>query len=166
MKNIIILTILLFSASSIASTETDTRLWFVGAGNNAEELAPSTSWSLGFIGENNGEYWWGFDIAGEGYSLDSTYNQNEDLDSALSLNFMWGKEISENFILLGVIGARDKTSECESQSYLGYQCYADSDPDVSYGVNYGIHSIYQFEKMTLGLRLTGESSQLTLGFKY
>lgn len=149
----------------MASTVADSRIFLLGAGTNSEDLAPSTSWSLGFIGKND-DSWWGLDIAGEGYSLDSTYNQNEDVDSGFSLNLLWGKEVSENIILMGLLGARDKSSDCDAQSYIGYQCYADSEPEVSYGINYGLQGIYQLDSFTLGLRLTGESSQLTLGFKY
>jgi|SaaInl5LU_22_DNA_1037371.scaffolds.fasta_scaffold27240_4 hypothetical protein len=165
MRKLIFLICLIVSVPSIANTVEDTRVFLVGAGTNSNDLAPSTSWSVGFIGKTN-DSWWGVDLAGEGYSLDSTYNQDEDLDSALSLNVMWGKEITENFILMGVLGARDKASECNSQSYIGFQCYADSEPEVSYGINYGINAIYMFEKITLGTRITGESSQLTFGYKY
>lgn len=166
------LLLLLFSGLTQAQDVQNARIFYGGVGSNSEEFAPSAAWSIGgiFFTET---YLWGADLAGEGYSLDSTYGQNEATESALSLNLLWGKQISRNFSLLGLIGVRDETSECQQQSFLGFQCYADEDPEVSYTVNYGVHAIYTVssyqlfrKEFSLGLRVTGESTQLTLGFTY
>jgi hypothetical protein len=162
LKNLFFFLVIATSASEVFSNEGQI---YIGTGSNSEDIASSTAWTIGFIG-TSGNNNWGLDLSGEGYSLDSTYNQDEAITSALSVNALWGKPVSENLIVMGLLGFRDDSQECSAQSYIGYQCYADAEPDASYAINYGIHMIYTFESYSLGFRATGESQQFTLGFNY
>ena len=52
------------------------------------------------------------------------------------------------------------------KSYLGYQCYADRDPDKEYTVNYGVMATYSYKRAVFGVRATGESVQLLIGTRF
>ena len=65
----------------------DTSLIYFGLGQGDDSdpyASDSTPWAIGFmVRDINGSY--GFDIAGEGTMLDSTYGQNEAIDQGLSI---------------------------------------------------------------------------------
>ena len=74
----------------------DTSLIYFGLGQGDDSdpyASDSTPWAIGFmVRDVNGSY--GFDIAGEGTMLDSTYGQNEAIDQGLSYNFIAARKIS------------------------------------------------------------------------
>lgn len=63
-------------------------------------------------------------------------------------------------------GAIETSQKCARQSYIGFQCYADAEPESSYDFNYGVFGIYHIGNFALGARITGESQQLTSGFSF
>lgn len=112
---------------------------------------------------------WGLDFGREGTKLDSTWGQDNAVKQASSYNFLIGRNIgrSENsrFDAVLILGMREKTASCPS-SYLGYQCYADSSPDVTHGFNYGAVLSLTYRSILLGLRVTGESKQALVGYRF
>ena len=112
---------------------------------------------------------YGFDIAREGTMLDSTYGKNNSVRSGTSYNALVGLNLSKSdysrFDVALLIGAREKTKSCPS-SYLGYQCYANTDPDSTYTVNYGLVATGTYKSVLLGARVTGESAQAMLGLRF
>ena len=112
----------------------------------------------------------GFDIAGEGTMLDSTYGGYDDLAQGTSYNFLYGADISQSKndkIHIGLIfGFIETEADCPD-SYIGYQCYADAEPDYEYDFNGGGFLNYSInQSLNLGLRATSNSTQVTFGFKF
>jgi hypothetical protein len=62
-------------------------------------------------------------------------------------------------------GMRNKGQYCPD-SYLGYECYADQDPNVTYAFNYGAMLHLAFRKAAIGARASGESLQLMFGIAF
>ncbi|WP_415392214.1 hypothetical protein [Paracoccus sp. SJTW-4] len=60
---------------------------------------------------------------------------------------------------------REAAADCPD-SYLGFQCYADTDPDTDYKGNFGGVLTVSVDRLTLGLRATGESTQMVAGFRF
>ena len=69
-------------------------------------------------------------------------------------------------ILAGII---EQSSECPS-SYSGYNCYYSSyynnRADYEYTFNYGLVLHASFDRVTFGVRATGESTQIIFGFNF
>jgi hypothetical protein len=111
----------------------------------------------------------GFDIAGEGTKLDSTYGRVNNVAQALSFNALIGTKLasvgSVRVDVAGLVGARQKSQSCPA-SYLGYQCYADRAPDVVYTLNYGAVVTLGYRRLLVGARVTGESTQAMLGIRF
>lgn len=111
----------------------------------------------------------GFDIAGEGTMLDSTWGRDERPKRGTSYNFLLGRNMVDSgrfradaALLLGV---RESAKDCPD-SYLGWRCYADRDPETDYKGNFGGLLTFSFDKLTLGLRATGESAQMLAGLRF
>lgn len=176
-RSFVLLILCLFSGAVSAQeapeqspTSNSAGLVLLGVGSNADDddySSDSTAWSLGYLAPNSGSgYRWGFDISGEGTLLDSTYNQNEAIDSGFSFNLLVGGDVASNFSAGVLLGAIETSQDCARQSYIGFQCYADEDPESSYDFNYGVFGIYHIGGVALGARITGESQQLTIGFSF
>ena len=147
-------------------------LFYVGIGSasGGDDENDDTTWSIGILADMENDSILGFDIAGEGTMLDSTYGGYDDLAQGVSYNFLYGIDISENkdnkFHVGVILGFIEEEADCPD-SFLGYQCYADQPPDYEYGFNGGGFATYSIDKnINLGLRATSNSTQLTLGFKY
>ena len=158
--------IAILSFASMSSAE-NTLYFGMGQGKAATDMQNGENpWSLGFISNSTG---FGLDIAGEGTVLDSTYNQDEEPNRAMSYNLIVARNLSEGGLFdidAGLlVGIREITKDCPG-SYLGYACYADMMPDREFDINYGAVVFISFDKFLVGARVTGESSQVTLGFKY
>lgn len=110
----------------------------------------------------------GFDLAGEGTVLDSTWGGNN-LDQALSVNLLIGRNIfwRSNMRIDGavILGFRETFSDCPD-SFLGYQCYAGTPPETEYDWNYGVLVTMSLEQFTIGVRVTGESTQVIAGIRF
>jgi hypothetical protein len=147
---------------------------FFGSGSAEAGPASATSnkspFAIGYLNlSNSRDSVWGFDIGGEGTKLDSTWGQNNAVKQANSFNLIAGRNIgkSENsrYDLAAIVGFRHKTSSCPS-SYLGYQCYANTEPKTSYAFNYGLTLTWSYKNLMLGVRATGESKQALVGIRY
>ena len=111
---------------------------------------------------------YGLDLAGEGTMLDSTFGQDS-LSQALSFNFLLGSNLYDNGTIrvdaAGILGIRETFADCPD-SFLGFQCYADTPPSTEYDVNYGALLTVSYERVSFGVRITGESTQAVLGLKF
>jgi hypothetical protein len=139
------------------------------SGERIEQKVDDNPFSFGVIHKPFGrEYNLGIDVAGEGVFLDSTYGQDS-LKQAMSVNLLVGTKLSENanWRLDGslIIGARQSVSDCPD-SNVEYQCYQDRAPDTEHKFNGGVLLMFSFEKLALGIRGTGESTQALVGFKF
>tara|TARA_B100000609_G_C16980136_1_gene313398 strand:- start:216 stop:659 length:444 start_codon:yes stop_codon:yes gene_type:complete len=142
----------------------------VGSASGGEDENDDTPWSIGILADIGNDSVIGFDIAGEGTMLDSTYGGYDDLAQGTSYNFLYGADISQSKndkIHIGLIfGFIETEADCPD-SYIGYQCYADQDPDYEHEFNGGGFLTYSLnESINLGLRATKHSTMLTLGIKY
>ena len=143
------------------------------SGGSAETASATvngdTPMSIGYLALRDEGAFFGFDIGAEGTVLDSTYSQTNKPNQAYSFNVILGTNISEQgkhrFDVGAIAGIREKTKDCPS-SYLGYACYANTKPDTQYTANFGALITYSYDKLTIGLRATGESTQLLLGVKF
>lgn len=129
----------------------------------------SMPFAIGFLHQRqSSNLVFGFDIAGEGTMLDSTWG-GEELRQAVSFNLLLGGNVaqSDRFRLDAavLVGMRETFADCPD-SYLGYQCYADTAPDTEYDVNFGALVGVSFDSVMLGLRATGESTQAVVGFRF
>ncbi|SIP99019.1 hypothetical protein SAMN05421641_102234 [Paracoccus thiocyanatus] len=147
--------------------------FYIGAGA-ANDDGPlendDTPFSFGFLHQRpDSKLILGFDIGREGTMLDSTWGMDDRPKQATSYNFLIGGNLMDNgrfrtdaALLLGV---RESFADC-ADSYLGFQCYADEEPDTDYKGNFGAVVTLSVDKFTLGLRATGESTQILAGFRF
>lgn len=141
----------------------------VGQASDEEFEVDATPWSVGVMTQAaNSRFIIGADIAGEGTMLDSTWGDNE-LRQARSFNLLVGGNIATNGTMridAGLLlGVRETFADCPP-SYLGYQCYADTEPSVEYDANYGVIVGVSFDRTMLGVRATGESVQALVGVRF
>jgi hypothetical protein len=164
--------VLLLIFSNPAFADEKTTMFYGGFGQADEQTSTSVDdnpFSLGVlffpVGTDNN---WGFDIAGEGEMLDSTWGGNN-LRQSLSYNFLIGTNLSRDdnmrIDVSAIIGIRKTFSDCPS-SYIGYQCYANTAPNTDYGFNGGVLLMTSWETYSLGIRATSESVQGVLGLRF
>jgi hypothetical protein len=160
--------------SAVYADENGENVLYVGSGSAKTGSATTTSnknaVTLGYLRQSrNSENVWGFDVSGEGSMLDSSWGQNQVVKQATSYNVLIGKNFnkseSSRFDAAFVLGLREKTRECP-KSYLGYQCYANSTPETKYEFNYGFIVSWTYKSLMLGGRVTGESTQALVGYKF
>ncbi|CAM3695933.1 hypothetical protein [Paracoccus yeei] len=152
---------------------TANNIFYIGAGRSNDDGPldnDNTPFSLGFMHQSpNSRLILGFDIGREGTRLDSTWNRDQDPRQATSYNLLIGGNLFDNgryrtdAALL--LGARESFAECPD-SYLGYQCYADQEPETEYKGNIGAVVTVSVDRFTVGLRATGESAQILAGFRF
>ena len=158
--------------SGVASTANADGIIYFGAGS-AETASTTvngdTPMAIGYLALRDEGPFFGFDIGAEGTVLDSTYGQTNKPNQAYSFNVILGTNISKHekhrFDVGAIAGIIEKAKDCPS-SYLGYACYANTAPDTEYTANFGALITYSYDKLTIGLRATGESTQLILGVKF
>lgn len=147
--------------------------FYLGAGH-AKADGPfendDTPFSVGFMHQPaGGKMVLGFDIGAEGTMLDSTWGQDSHPEQGTSLNFLIGRNLLDNGRFRAdaalLVGVREAAADCPD-SYLGFQCYADTDPDTDYKGNYGGVLAVSVDRLVLGLRATGESTQMVAGFRF
>ena len=141
---------------------------------------PSARTVYGHLGEDaggagfllKGEKQWaiGADFGIEGKQVDRTGDRVKE-ESGLSFNLLVGIAAVETehwrVVPFGLIGARRYKVTCPAgQSYLGYQCYADTDPESHWKLNYGGGVMVHFDRIALGVRLTGESKTAIVGLNF
>ena len=171
---LIVLASLIFTDNVTAQDYSEkNNVFYIGLGtaSGGEDENDDMPWSLGVLhNSSTSDRVYGFDISGEGTMLDSTYGGNDDLSQGFSFNFLYGFDISQNkdgkLSAGAVLGFIETEADCPD-SYLGYQCYADTKPDYEYSFNGGGFLNYSLnESVNLGLRATSNSTQLTFGFKF
>jgi hypothetical protein len=150
----LITAIALATTATLAVADSTT---YVGVGDD--------SWSLGYIGENN----FGLDIASEGTMTDWTTGRYGQESSGLSVNLLYGDtSTSENglgFFYGGLLGLQQTSRYCPSgTSYIGYDCYADTESAGEWGVNYGAVAGFSYKGVTVGARATVGSTQTIIGY--
>ena len=154
-------------------------LLYIGLGSaDDSDIVGEEPWSVGFVfrDENN---FYGLDIGGEGVKInqsrdyyDGTYYV-ESTEQAISFNLIAGIKVSGDSNLrtdLGLlIGVVEQSEECPT-SYSGYNCYYSSyyenRSDVKYTFNYGLALHATYDRVTFGIRATGESTQIIFGFNF
>ena len=153
-------------------------LFYIGLGNsNEKEIIDDEPWSVGIVIRDIDSFY-GFDIGGEGIMIEQSRNYNnsytvESTEQALSFNILAGLKVTEIQKLridLGLLaGIIEKSSECPS-SYGSYQCYYSSTynnrADYEYTFNYGLVLHATYDRITLGVRSTGESTQVLFGINF
>lgn len=153
-------------------------LFYIGLGNSDNtDILDNEPWSVGLVIRDEDSLY-GFDIGGEGIMIERSRNYDntytvDSTEQALSFNILAGLKVTENnkFRLdLGLIaGMLEKSSECPS-SYGSYQCYYssvyDNRVDYEYTFNYGLAIHATYERITFGVRATGESTQMLFGINF
>lgn len=174
MKGLVVVMASSVCALSAAYADTDGQnVIYVGSGtakNSNTSVKSSNPATLGYLRlSNTSDTVWGLDVSAEGTMLDSTWGQRNSAQQATAFNFLFGKNLNktENSRIDAafIVGMREKASSC-NKSYLGYQCYADQEPDTSYGFNGGIALTWIYKNFMVGARITGESKQALVGFRF
>jgi len=173
MKAFISVALLAVVSIANAATNGENVIYLGGGAAESGPIATTSNKSPFTVGylklSNTRDFVWGLDVSGEGTKLDSTWGQTNAVKQANSFNFLFGKNIgkTENsrYDASLIAGFRHKTSSCPS-SYLGYQCYANSEPKTTYAFNYGIALTWSYKSLMLGVRATGESKQALVGIRF
>mgnify|MGYP001157389728 CR=1 FL=1 len=153
-------------------------LFYIGLGNSDNtDIVDDEPWSVGLVIRDENSFF-GFDIGGEGIMIEQSRNYDntysvDSAEQAMSFNVLAGLKVTENnkFRLdLGLIaGILEKSSECPS-SYGSYQCYYssvyDNRADYDYTFNYGLTIHATYNRITFGVRATGESTQMLFGINF
>ncbi len=163
---------LVASAQPAFAQDSAGRVIYIGMGSQtdtASETADETPFSIGVYAKpGDGPFLFGLDYGREGAMLDSTYGSDE-IRMANSFNLLVGTSLMEGQHVtvdaLLMVGMRESVSDCPD-SYLGYQCYADTAPDTSYEANFGAVVMTSFESFAVGVRATSESTQLSVGLAF
>ena len=161
---LLLLLILAIGTLNIAKAdENGERLMYVASGSAT--TGNDKAYSIGFMKiSNSNERQWGADVSAEG-----TMFHNGRPETANSVNLLVGSNFGKSDFgrLDGafLVGMRGKTSDCP-KSYIGYRCYADGDPTVKFGLNYGVVMTWSYKSILVGIRATGESKQALLGFRF
>lgn len=187
-KSIIILFVLTLPLKTLAEESSSVQdsiennyqsgLFYIGLGNSDNtDILDNEPWSVGLVIRDEDSFY-GFDIGGEGIMIERSRNYDntytvDSTEQALSFNILAGLKVTENnkFRLdLGLIaGLLEKSSECPS-SYGSYQCYYssvyDNRADYEYTFNYGLAIHATYERITFGVRATGESTQMLFGINF
>lgn len=110
----------------------------------------------------------GFDIGLEGTRFDGTYGIDT-LEQATSFNLLLGRSVYQDSAmavdLAVVLGFRETAADC-ADSYIGWACYADVEPEYEYDLNYGGLATVTFQTVMVGLRATESSVQLVAGISF
>lgn len=187
-KSIIILFVLTLPLKTLAEESSSVQdsiesnyqsgLFYIGLGNSDNtDILDNEPWSVGLVIRDEDSFY-GFDIGGEGIMIERSRNYDntytvDSTEQALSFNILAGLKVTENnkFRLdLGLMaGLLEKSSECPS-SYGSYQCYYssvyDNRADYEYTFNYGLAIHATYERITFGVRATGESTQMLFGINF
>ena len=162
-----------------ADEYTNNTLLYIGLGSTDDkDLVDENPWAVGFLIRDEKNFY-GLDIGGEGIMVNQTRDYYSDtytissIDQATSFNIMAGMKVSGSSKLradLGLlVGIIEQSSDCPS-SYSSYQCYYSSSYEnrlgYEYTFNYGIVLHTTYERVTLGLRASGESTQLIFGINF
>ena len=156
---------------TMTPVQADQKLVYAGFGKKSTKSGENQTapWSFGMINMRENGTNFGFDIAGEGTVLDSTWGQTNAPSQAMSINVTFGRNLFKSgnarFDLGMLVGMRETQKECP-RSYVGWQCYADREPSTSYGANYGVVATYSVGSVALGARATTESVQAMIGFAF
>jgi hypothetical protein len=101
--------------------------------------------------------------------FDSTRVQFASAEQAISYNFLIGKNllkyVTSRLDAAFLIGLRGTSFSCP-RSYLGYECDADAEAIDEFGANYGVVLTWTYKNFLLGARVSGESKQALLGYKF
>ena len=166
--------ILAFFVCGAQADENGQNVIYLGSGSAKSGNSTTTSnkapLTVGYLRlSNSSDTVFGADISGEGTMLDSTWGRSHTVKQATSFNLLVGRNLgkTENsrFDASLILGMKEKTQSCAS-SYLGYQCYADAKPNTSYGFNSGVALTWTYKSALVGLRATGESTQLMVGYRF
>ncbi|WP_052701063.1 hypothetical protein [Loktanella sp. S4079] len=166
------ITLLLVSAGAVQAQSLSSSVLYVGVGKainlEADEI-DDTPFSIGFMHlAEPGAVNFGFDLGIEGTMLDSTYGGNN-LEQAMSANVLVGTNVYRDRNIRGDVavlaGLREKVADCPDSS-VGYQCYADIDPEYDFHFNYGAVVTVSFDAIALGVRVTEKSSQVLIGAQF
>lgn len=162
------------SVCALSTAHADSQnVFYFGAGAAKKTGAATQSSSpaaLGFLRlSHTTDSVWGLDVSSEGTMLDSTWGQVNAARQATAFNILLGKNLNrtDNARLdaMLIAGIRETASSCPP-SYLGYQCYADQKPETSYAFNGGLALTWTYKDFMFGARVTGESTQALVGFRF
>ena len=166
------------SADSVEDKERK-NLLYIGLGSAEDsDIVGEEPWSVGIVLRDDDNFY-GFDIGGEGVMVNQARDYYEgtyyvdSIEQATSFNLIAGIKVSGDSkfrtdlgLLVGII---EQSSECPS-SYGGYNCYYSSyynnQADYDYTFNYGLVLHASFDRVTFGVRATGESTQIIFGFNF
>ena len=129
-------------------------------------------WAIGGLAYAPTGTFYGFDIGGEGTSIDSTYRNTEVPVQANSFNAILGRSLggasADGGVSLDVgilLGFRETAADCPD-SFVGFRCYADRDPDYDHTLNRGAILLVRFDEAVIGLRSTSASQQIVFGLSF
>ena len=144
------------------------------------QAQPNAQTVYGHLGKDSGgagilikgEKQWviGADFGIEGKQVDRTGGRVEE-ESAVSFNLLLGIAAFESarwrLVPFALLGARRYKVTCPAgQSYLGFRCYADTDPEGHWKLNYGGGVMVHLDRFAVGVRLTGESKTAIVGLNF
>lgn len=167
----VLLVVAALAATTVAGADIGGENVFT-AGIGSSGSGGGAAFAVGYLRLSNAHnVVWGVDVAGEGVSLDSTGGNVDKPRRAWAFDFLLGGKLfgystgSGRIDSMFILGVREKSSTCPP-SYLGYQCYADESPTVTYAVNYGAAITWSQENILLGMRVTGVSLQGLAGIRF
>lgn len=144
---------------------------YLGGGVNTESAASnSTPVSIGYIyNPESSNFYHGVDVSAEGLLYDSTSRRDNVEEQGTSVNYLTGYNF--NFsngvtVSTGVLmGIRITEEECPD-SYLGYRCWADREPQRESEFNYGGTVHVKYKHLFVGARISGVSNQILVGYTF
>ena len=164
MKYFILMFCLLFSFAIQAQHPKHNLYIGIGNNNETENGVGGVAFAFGATGSYN-KYAFGFEVGIEGDYLDCT-GRCTGYEKSLSINLPFGYDVLERgdhrIRLMVMIGMKREAESCP-RSYLGFECYADREPDIDWEFNYGGIAMYTFKKVTMGVRYTPFSQQALIG---
>lgn len=171
--SILLTTLMTMVLAPMAHAQSDrASIFYLGFGVNNDDADVEDS-DTPFVGgiitaSDSDTLVYGLDFGMEGMMLDSTYGANG-YKQAMSFNALVGANLhrTDDFSVDGaaLIGVIETAADCPD-SFVGYQCYANAEPDVDYDINLGGLVNVRFDVWSVGMRATKTSTQAIVGYKF
>lgn len=174
-KNMLCMAVLAATVLGATTAHADAII-YGGYGKSTDNVTPNYSGSAASFGVvavdwgTTKKLVLGMDVGKEGTKLDSTYGRLNEPQSSTSFNLLAGYKLAQvgalNIDGAAILGFREESESCVQQSYVGYQCYANSEPETTYVANYGVAVFASYQQLMVGVRVTDASTQALFGFKF
>ncbi len=144
---------------------------YIARGDSEPEHADAgTTYALGAILHTGEGFFFGGDLGFEGVEIDTRGGRSPEASRSLSYNGIVGRSIGDGQssprVSLGVMLGFYQTAVTCPPSNLGFDCYANFEPETSSDLTIGLLAMADMGGFAFGLRATELSQQIVVGLSF